>query len=115
MTDLPVESMVLKLPVDSSISTIRFPHGMVLKAGDSVECKFTMHMDVEDVRAVEAVLLGTRDGKNSHAEQLARILDTLEHLTKSLPVWDECNPRRHVRRAMRELTHAMLALETDRD
>lgn len=113
--NLPVESIVLKLPVDSSISTIRFPHGTVLKAGDSVECKFTMQMDVEDVRALEAVLLGTRDGKNSQAEQLARVLDTLNHLSKSMPVWDECNPRGHVHRAMRELTHAMLALEADRD
>lgn len=107
--------MDMKLPIDSSISTIRFPHGMTLKAGDSIECKFTMQMDVEDVRALEAVLLGTRDAKNSQAEQLARILDTLEHLAKSLPVWDECNPRGHVRRAMRELTHAMLALEAHRD
>jgi hypothetical protein len=86
---------------------------MVLKAGDTVSCEFTMHMDAEDTRLLEAVLIGTRDAKSSQAEQIAHILDSLAHLTKRISAWDQdtCSPRWHIERAVRELTHAMLALD----
>jgi hypothetical protein len=96
-----------------NVSSIRFPDGAVMKAGDTVSCEFTMHMDAEDMRLVEAVLIGTRDAKTSQAEQIAHILDSLAHLTKRISPWDKdtCSPRWHIERAIRELTHAMLTLE----
>jgi hypothetical protein len=96
--------------------THRFPAPMVIRAGDTLNCSFTISSEMGNCRIEEAILLGTAESRTSAAQQLAHILDSLEHFrARDLPAWNDCEPRRHIDRAIRELAHALLALTEEGD
>jgi hypothetical protein len=94
----------------------RFPAPMMIKAGDTVQCNFTISMDMGNVRIEEAVLLGSVESRSSSAQRLAHIIDSLNHFReRDLRPDGDCDPLAHVDRAIRELAHALLALSGAED
>ena len=102
----------------------RFPASQVLRSGGRIVCSFDVALDEmgnDDVffSVDAAVLYGVEEmGKESHAARLAHILDTLNHFSEGIPErWGkgDCDPKRHIDRALRELTQAMLALDDHDD
>lgn len=118
--DLTVDTLHAKtIKVDriEPLATQKFPHPMVLRSGDKVECTFTLQTgDTESFFVKEAILHGVRETESSHAVRLAHLIDSLAHFAEGLPkMEDECSPKLHLRRAIKELTHAMLALDATED
>jgi hypothetical protein len=94
--------------------TYRFPKTLAAKAGDVFQCEFTIGMDFGKVAITEATLFGTAEGRDGYAMRLAHVIDTLRHISDGLyPTWGDghCKPQPHIDRAIRELTHAMLAVD----
>lgn len=99
------------------LATQKFPHPMVLKSGDTVKCSFTLNTGEGQTFFVkEAILHGVPETEGSHAIHLAHLIDSLAHFAEGLPkTEDDCSPSLHLRRAIKELTHAMLALDATED
>lgn len=96
------------------IVTYRFPDPMLLKAGSSLECNFQIGMDFGNVRVEEAILMGSTESQFTAAHRLAHLLDSLNHFReRDLPPREDCHPKAHVDRAIRELSHALLALSEE--
>lgn len=99
-----------------AIAVHHLPHPMTVRNGDEIVIKFTVTGSASSYFVKEAVLHGVPENRQSPAVNLARIVDSLAHFAKSLPkTKDDCDPADHVERAIRELAHAMLALDSSED
>jgi hypothetical protein len=92
---------------------------MTVKSGDQIDCHFVIGIDMgESVTVTEATLFGSAEGRSGFSMRLAYLNDCLNQISEELhPTWGKsgCTPRTHLERAVREIAHAMVALEWPAD
>lgn len=110
------ETVTGRVHVPVPLAVTRFGPGTFMKVGDSIVVKFVVdgQPDPDAVFQLdEAILIGFRETPRTPAERLSRITDSLADVARKLPAnSDDCDPGRHIDRALRELKHALVVLNS---